>query len=114
MIRVLVGGDVCPIQRSQRFFEMGDAAAVFTDLLEEFRSAVLRIVNLECPLIGTPSPVRRLHGQDLSSFLAQLDNLSWTVLDDDFLRREWTRFCRTHRDVLDTALSADAAQESLR
>ena len=60
MIRILVGGDTCPVGRSQHWFQMGDAAAVFTDLLEEFKRADLRIVNLECPLVGSPSPIRKV------------------------------------------------------
>src|SRR6478672_10327093 len=57
MINVIVGGDVCPINRSIRHFKAGDASAIFNDLLPEFGEADLCIANLECPLVSEPSPI---------------------------------------------------------
>ena len=59
-IKILIGGDICPVNRAQASFMAGDALAVFTDLTAEFRQADLSIVNLECPLIETPTPVRKV------------------------------------------------------
>jgi len=57
--RILIGGDVCPIQRSEACFRQGDASAIFHDLLPEFERADLSIVNLECPLIAQESPIEK-------------------------------------------------------
>jgi len=57
VINVLIGGDVCPVGRSEPFFRAGDAAAVFNDLLSEFEAADLSIVALESPLIEKSSPI---------------------------------------------------------
>ncbi len=56
-INILVGGDVCPTARNFSSFQRGDAAALFHDLLEEMEKADLRVVNLECPLIESESPI---------------------------------------------------------
>jgi poly-gamma-glutamate synthesis protein (capsule biosynthesis protein) len=59
MITVLIGADICPIEGNRPYFESGDAESLFHDLLVEFRDADLSIVNLECPLIERPSPIRK-------------------------------------------------------
>jgi poly-gamma-glutamate capsule biosynthesis protein CapA/YwtB (metallophosphatase superfamily) len=58
-IKVVIGGDVCPTARDQALFEEGNAVGIFHDLLEEFTTADLGIVNLEFPLIEEPSPIRK-------------------------------------------------------
>ena len=58
-IRVLIGGDVCPTERDQSLFKEGNAAGIFHDLLDEFSTADLAVVNLEFPLIEEPSPIRK-------------------------------------------------------
>jgi poly-gamma-glutamate capsule biosynthesis protein CapA/YwtB (metallophosphatase superfamily) len=54
---VLIGADICPIEGNRPFFEAGDAASLFHDLLPELTSADLVVANLECPLIDQPSPI---------------------------------------------------------
>jgi hypothetical protein len=58
MIRIVVGGDVCPTGKVQASFSGGRAQEIFHDLLPEIESADLAIVNLECPLVSrsTPTP----------------------------------------------------------
>lgn len=56
---VLIGGDVCPTTRNSAFFSRGDHGAIFTDLLDVFMDVDACIVNLECPIIGTPAPIRK-------------------------------------------------------
>lgn len=58
-IKVVIGGDVCPTARDQALFEEGNAIGIFHDLLEEFTTADLGVVNLEFPLIEQPSPIRK-------------------------------------------------------
>ena len=60
MTSIVIGGDTCPINRSQDPLRRGDARSVFTDLLEEFGGADLSIVNLECPLVASPTPVDKV------------------------------------------------------
>ncbi len=57
MVTVLVGADICPIERGRPLFEAGDAEALFNDLLPDLRQADFSIVNLECPLIRRPTPI---------------------------------------------------------
>jgi len=58
-IKIVIGGDVCPTERDQALFKEGNADGIFHDLLEEFTTADLAIVNLEFPLIEEPSPIRK-------------------------------------------------------
>ena len=58
-IKVVIGGDVCPTKRDERLFKEGNAPGIFHDLLPEFSSADLAVVNLEFPLIEEPSPIRK-------------------------------------------------------
>lgn len=59
MVEILIGSDVCPINRNAEMFRSGDAHAIFTDLLPEFQRADLAVVNLECPLIDRPQPIEK-------------------------------------------------------
>ena len=59
MIRILIGGDVCPMGRVQAAFTAGQASDIFHDLLPEIQSADLAVVNLECPLVSQPSPITK-------------------------------------------------------
>ncbi|NQU87162.1 MAG: CapA family protein [Mariniphaga sp.] len=59
-IQLLIGADICPIGRNLPFFQLGEATALFNDLLPEFESADLSIVNLECPLIQDESPIKKI------------------------------------------------------
>jgi len=56
-IKVVIGGDVCPTKRDLPLFQEGHARELFHDLLEEFTTADLAVVNLEFPLIEKPSPI---------------------------------------------------------
>jgi len=58
MVRILIGGDFCPIGRAESLFVRGEVEKIFHDLLEEFERSDLSIVNLECPLIKESSPGR--------------------------------------------------------
>lgn len=57
MINIIIGGDLCPINRNLPLFQKGDAKSIFHDLLIEFENADLSIVNLECPLINENTPI---------------------------------------------------------
>jgi poly-gamma-glutamate synthesis protein (capsule biosynthesis protein) len=59
-VRIVIGGDVCPIGRNESLFEQGDAQGLFNDLLTEFERADLRVINLECPLVDVASPIPKI------------------------------------------------------
>jgi len=59
MIKIVIGGDICPINRNENLFRIGKANSIFPGLLEYLNSADLTIVNLECPLVDTPSPIKK-------------------------------------------------------
>lgn len=58
-MKILIGGDVCPIGRNQVLFQRGDAQGLLNDLLPEFESADLAVVNVECPLIDREVPIEK-------------------------------------------------------
>ena len=60
MIKIVIGGDVCPVGRNLPLFEKGDARALMNDILGDFAQADLSIVNLECPLIREDSPTDKI------------------------------------------------------
>jgi len=57
MIRILIGGDICPMGSIQNAFIEGNADEIFHDLLEEINNADISVVNLECPLISHETPI---------------------------------------------------------
>lgn len=65
-VRITIGGDVCPINRNESLFITGDVDSVFRDLILDFNDADLNIINLECPLIAHPSPIKK-YGPVLSA-----------------------------------------------
>jgi len=60
MIRIIIGGDICPLGKVEKLFSEGAADKIFNDLLEEINTADLSIVNLECPLISRQTPITKL------------------------------------------------------
>jgi poly-gamma-glutamate capsule biosynthesis protein CapA/YwtB (metallophosphatase superfamily) len=57
MIRIVIGGDVCPMGKVQKAFCDGNSHDIFNNLLDDIRSADLSIVNLECPLVLRETPI---------------------------------------------------------
>jgi len=57
MIKISIGGDVCPMGQCEKYFIKGDSFRLFNDLLDPIKEADISIVNLECPLIDTPNPI---------------------------------------------------------
>ena len=55
-IRVLIGGDLCPIGRLEGALRNGDESIVAEPLLDVIRSADIALCNLECPLTDARSP----------------------------------------------------------
>lgn len=59
MASVLIGGDICPIERNEPAFIAGDVQALFGDALPLFAEADLVVANLEGPFIKRPTPIRK-------------------------------------------------------
>jgi hypothetical protein len=57
MIRILIGGDICPMGSVEQAFAAGSAPDLFHDLLGEIAAAEISVANLECPLISNPTPI---------------------------------------------------------
>ena len=56
-VEIVIGGDVCPIGRNLPYFQGGDADTIFGDLLKDYQSADVTVVNLECPFFVDPNPI---------------------------------------------------------
>ena len=83
MIRILVGGDVCPMGNIQNSFINGKADEIFHDLLEEIVKANLSVVNLECPLLSQNTPIAKV-GPVLGSSTRCIEGFvaaRWNVLN---------------------------------
>lgn len=66
-IKILIAGDLCPINRNERLFVEGNIKDLLRDAYEFFTSADLTIVNLECPLIQSSSPIFKPGGHILGA-----------------------------------------------
>lgn len=56
-IAILFAGDFCPIRRAEQLALDGKPNVIFGDLLMELHKKDLSVVNLECPLTKTNSPI---------------------------------------------------------
>lgn len=83
MIRILIGGDICPMGNIQNAFIEGKAHQIFNDLLTDIANADLSIANLECPLITRETPILKAgtilgaSSKCIKGFVAA----RWTVLN---------------------------------
>ncbi len=60
MIKIVIGGDFCPVGVNEEPSVRGDAKALFHDLLPIFQEADCSLVNLEVPLIKEESPISKI------------------------------------------------------
>lgn len=60
MMRIVIGGDVCPMGKVQNAFADGNAHEIFHDLSGDIASADLSVVNLECPLVSRETPIAKV------------------------------------------------------
>lgn len=59
MLRIVIGGDICPQGNIESSFKGGAAYEIFHDLLDEIGDAELSIANLECPLVSKSTPITK-------------------------------------------------------
>ncbi len=84
MIRIVFGGDICPMGRIQNAFIGGNADEIFHDLLEEIVDADLSVVNLECPLVSKEMPIEKAGGTVLGASIKCINGFlasKWKVLN---------------------------------
>lgn len=65
-VRVVIAGDLCPINRYEDPFVKGDVEQIFGDVLPIMAGADILVANLECPLTEHPAPIRKT-GPNLSA-----------------------------------------------
>jgi poly-gamma-glutamate synthesis protein (capsule biosynthesis protein) len=58
--KVVIGGDICPVFRSEKLFIEGNPDRLFGKLLSSLQTADLAIANLECPLTDSSSPILKI------------------------------------------------------
>jgi len=58
-VKILIGGDVCPVNRYEDLFARGDAGQILGPARTWAQEADLFIANLECPLIEHPDPLEK-------------------------------------------------------
>ena len=83
MVRIVIGGDVCPMGKVDGSFIEGNAPAIFHDLLDEIAGAHLSIANRECPLVSQQTPIEK-GGTILSAAVACVRGFSaakWQLLN---------------------------------
>jgi len=84
MIRIVIGGDVCPMGKIQNAFIEGNAGEIFHDLLEEIVGSDLSVVNLECPLVSEEMPIEKAGGAILGASINCINGFvasKWNVLN---------------------------------
>lgn len=84
MVKILIGGDVCPMGSLEPLFVEGNAPAIFHDLLGHICSAQLSVVNLECPLVSQFTPINKAGGAILGAATACIRGFSagkWHLLN---------------------------------
>jgi len=59
-MKILFAGDFCPINRVEALALKGKADAVYGDTLFELHDKDLSVVNLECPLTESSSPISKI------------------------------------------------------
>jgi poly-gamma-glutamate synthesis protein (capsule biosynthesis protein) len=59
VIKILLTGDFCPILRIEQLALKDEPERVFNDLMTEFQSSDLNIVDLECPLVDAGTMIKK-------------------------------------------------------
>ncbi len=80
MPTIIVGGDVCPVGKHRESFLHGTVASTLGALAAEFTQADLRVLNLECALIESPSPINK-NGPTLGVKRQAIQGLSALAVD---------------------------------
>lgn len=60
MIKILIAGDFCPIERIEELILDNKFEKIYNDFLPYLEGNNINIVNLECPLVNTRSPIPKV------------------------------------------------------
>lgn len=76
MVKVLITGDFCPVNRIQRLIERADYSKIFNDFLILTKEADIILTNLECPLTESEKKEKK-SGPNLKAKSKSIDALSF-------------------------------------
>jgi hypothetical protein len=74
MIKILITGDFCPIQRIEKLVLSGNNEKVYNDFLPYLQNNDINITNLECPLTNENNPLLKI-GPNLNAKPETIDAL---------------------------------------
>ena len=60
MIKILISGDFCPINRTSQLAKAGDYSSIFNDFISVLKDNDLNITNLECPLYNGVQAIKKM------------------------------------------------------
>lgn len=80
MIKVLITGDFCPINRIEGLIESSQYSSIYNDFLPIIHEADIAITNLECPLIQEGIKIKKT-GPNLKAPLKSIQALSYAGFD---------------------------------
>jgi poly-gamma-glutamate synthesis protein (capsule biosynthesis protein) len=80
MIKLIIGGDVCPKGRVENAFINAEEEKILNDLIPKFKNADFRIINLECPLIVKKTPIEK-DGPILDAHIDTINGLQAIEID---------------------------------
>ena len=80
MVKVLITGDFCPINRIQGLIKTGDFSEIFGDFLPLIKDSDISITNLECPLIDNGQKIEK-SGPNLKATQNSINALSYAGFD---------------------------------
>ena len=58
--KIIIGGDLAPTEANNKYFEDGNVNLLLKNLVKNFNSSDLNVINLECPLLIDKSPVDKI------------------------------------------------------
>ena len=56
-VNIVIGGDIYPKGQMESHFINGDASKIFNDTLSIIENSDYTVVNLECPLVNSETPI---------------------------------------------------------
>jgi len=80
MIKILITGDFCPINRIQGLIDTSDYSKIFTDFLTVMKDSDISVTNLECPLIENGKKIEK-SGPNLKASKNSIEALAYAGFD---------------------------------
>ena len=80
MIKILITGDFCPINRIQGLIDTSDYSKIFSDFLPVIKDSDISVTNLECPLIENGKKIQK-SGPNLKASKKSIEALTYAGFD---------------------------------